>query len=392
MIQNDDRVEKYDNYDHLHSVPTKSAVLKKFANTASDFSDNDVFTVNHTSKILPHSNHHQQSPSYYKNIDSLKPFSPVSSQGTSSSNQTNTTTHHNHGSTSKLCLNRDKTNKLGVISANAKTCIITILTILNFLNYVDRYTIVAIVESRLKCPFKLEDGDIGFITTSFYLAYMLISPFVGYYGCRMQRKKIITIGVGIWVSSLLLGSQISNPTGNETDQELLYKWYGLLASRAFFGVGEACYICLATAIIHDMYIEDAVRMKMLVIFSMAIPVGSGAGYIVGEQVANYFNFWQSATVCCTPFTLICLIIWCLFCPDVPHGYSDLMEKMKKDGKTGEEILNKKIERRRTYKQSLNEQSNRALVSESDPAILTTVRKPITMPPKPKYGENYIGTY
>jgi len=36
------------------------------------------------------------------------------------------------------------------------------------------------------------------------------------------------------------------------------------------------------------------RTKMLAIFYLAVPVGSGLGYIVGSNVANAFNDWRWA--------------------------------------------------------------------------------------------------
>ena len=99
-----------------------------------------------------------------------------------------------HRDNSKL----NSITELPIISPRAKKWILGVLTMFNFLNYVDRYTIISIADTRLKCDFGLKDKDLGWLQPSFYVAYMLISPLVGYLGGKHSRRNIISCGIVIW--------------------------------------------------------------------------------------------------------------------------------------------------------------------------------------------------
>ena len=175
---------------------------------------------------------------------------------------------------------------------------------------------------------------------------MLVSPLVGYFGGKYNRKHIITFGVSIWCLALFMGAQVKVLDG-DSKETISSKYFLFLSSRSLFGIGEACYICLATAIIHDMYTTDKERMNMLIIFSMAIPVGSGLGYILGAQVADWLGNWQYATIFNLPVTIAVLAFWVFYVPDVPHGYSDIVKGFGKDGLDGEEMIEQKHLKKKT---------------------------------------------
>jgi len=59
------------------------------------------------------------------------------------------------------------------------------------------------------------------------------------------------------------------------------------------GVGEASYSCIAPTLIGDLF-TNGMRTKMLAIFYLAVPVGSGLGYICGSNIARAFNDWRWA--------------------------------------------------------------------------------------------------
>ena len=67
----------------------------------------------------------------------------------------------------------------------------------------------------------------------------------------------------------------------------------LLATRCLVGVGEGAYGPVASAMIADAY-PQASRAKALAYFNMAIPVGSAIGFVVGGQVAEYYDDWRHA--------------------------------------------------------------------------------------------------
>ena len=63
--------------------------------------------------------------------------------------------------------------------------------------------------------------------------------------------------------------------------------------RSLVGIGEASYSCIAPTLIGDLF-TDQTRTKMLAVFYLAVPVGSGLGYIVGSTISKALNDWRWA--------------------------------------------------------------------------------------------------
>ncbi|XP_048449518.1 sphingosine-1-phosphate transporter SPNS2-like [Rhincodon typus] len=75
-----------------------------------------------------------------------------------------------------------------------------------------------------------------------------------------------------------------------------YFWV-LVFCCALVGIGEASYSTIAPTIIADLFVDDA-RTLMISIFYIAIPVGSGLGYILGSGVMKLSGNWHwSMRVC-----------------------------------------------------------------------------------------------
>ena len=260
--------------------------------------------------------------------------------------------------------------KLKIIDHSNKTYISILLTALNFIIFVDRYSIISIAESSLKCPFRLKDEDIGSLTTFFFLPYMLVSPLIGYLGDTYSRKKIITFGTIIWVSSLWCGKFIKDPTEFDSCETVSLRWWALLTSRMTFGIGEACFICVSTAIIHDLHLTDSDRMYWLIIYSIGIPIGSGMGYILGAIFTSILGSWQAATVAITPVTILIIIVF-QFLPDVPHGYSDYMNRYgdKNEG-NGEAVYMLQQSRREKIKLKSEADHQLDSISEDDESVVS----------------------
>lgn len=77
--------------------------------------------------------------------------------------------------------------------------------------------------------------------------------------------------------------------------------------RSLVGIGEASYSCVAPTIIGDLFTNE-MRTKMLAVFYLAVPVGSGLGYIVGSNVAETFKSWKWALRVTPPLGFICVLL------------------------------------------------------------------------------------
>ncbi|KAL3316644.1 Protein spinster 3 [Cichlidogyrus casuarinus] len=173
----------------------------------------------------------------------------------------------------------------------------------------DRYTIAGIPEDVMKF-YSIDNKQYGLLQTSFIISYMLFSPLFGFLGDRWHRKFLILIGLSFWTLTTLSSSFIGKDY-----------FYLFLFTRCLVGIGEATYSTIAPTIISDLYSGEA-RLKALALFFFAVPLGSGVGYVVGDQATRLTQNWQWS-LRITPFLAGILFFVILFLhKDPPRGQSD----------------------------------------------------------------------
>ena len=87
------------------------------------------------------------------------------------------------------------------------------------------------------------------------------------------------------------------------------------------GIGEASYSCIAPTIIGDLFTSEQ-RTKMLGVFYLAVPVGSGMGYIVGSNVADLMDDWKWALRVTPPLGFICVVLLVFVVREPKRGGAD----------------------------------------------------------------------
>ncbi len=107
-----------------------------------------------------------------------------------------------------------------------------------------------------------------------------------------------------------------------------------LILRCLVGVGEASYSCIAPTLIGDLF-TNGMRTKMLAIFYLAVPVGSGLGYICGSNIARAFNDWRWALRFTPPIGFVCVLLLIFFVKEPKRGgangtYEDNMSSLISD--------------------------------------------------------------
>src|SRR5499433_3945066 len=155
---------------------------------------------------------------------------------------------------------------------------LAVLTGLNVLNYIDRNMLLG-VQPLVQKEFNINDAQTGFLTSAFFIVYMVAAPLVGWMGDRFPRKNIILIGIAVWSGFTLL-------------TWLVHDYNQLLFRHFIVGIGEASYATIAPTLIADSFPIPR-RGRMLSIFFLGLPVGSAAGYFVGGYVAHYFHSWRA---------------------------------------------------------------------------------------------------
>jgi len=234
-----------------------------------------------------------------------------------------------------------------------RVSVLFLLFALNMCCYMDRSTIMAL-QHDVKKAFCLGDKEAGLLSTAFTFPYMFASLAAGVMGDRLDRKTVILFGSTIWVTSVILGSFVTTDETFQLYQELHVNspknsrtaWFPnaqltkissqfklLLLSRAGVGIGDACLVTIGPTIIDDLFFEGSSQLKALTLFNMAIPVGSGVGYLFAEKgmsVAENFgwplgynnmNKWTYGLRSTLPVTITVLILIILFMPYIPLGWS-----------------------------------------------------------------------
>ena len=171
----------------------------------------------------------------------------------------------------------------------------------NLLNYIDRQVPFAVFPP-LKAALALSDTQLGLLGAAFMWVYLASAPIFGLLADRTARPRLVALGVGIWSLATTASSGV--------------RGYGqLLLARAAVGIGEASYGAVAPAMLSDAFSTER-RGRALALFSMAIPVGSALGYLLGGLVERSLG-WRAA------FLIVglpgLLLTWCVGrLPDPPR--------------------------------------------------------------------------
>ncbi|MBP2670623.1 MAG: transporter, partial [candidate division NC10 bacterium] len=161
---------------------------------------------------------------------------------------------------------------------NPSTRLLWLLFAVNLFNYVDRQILFSVFPA-VKTDLALTDTQLGLLASAFMWVYLSVAPVFGVLADRRSRPRLMGLGVGIWSAATALSGMVRN--------------YGqLLFGRALVGVGEASYGAVAPAMLSDAF-EPEHRGRALAVFSMAIPVGSALGYLLGGLFERAFG-WRAA--------------------------------------------------------------------------------------------------
>src|SRR5215472_10577116 len=182
---------------------------------------------------------------------------------------------------------------------------LTVLTALNVLNYIDRNMLLG-VQPLVQREFHINDRQTGWLTSAFFICYMVAAPLVGWLGDRFVRKNIILFGIAIWSGFTLL-------------TWLVRDYNQLLFRHTIVGIGEASYATIAPTLIADLFPIER-RGRMLSIFYLGLPVGSALGILLGGPLGERFGWRVPFMLAGIPGFLLALIFWLL--PEPERGRTE----------------------------------------------------------------------
>uniref|UniRef100_A0A287D121 SPNS lysolipid transporter 3, sphingosine-1-phosphate (putative) n=1 Tax=Ictidomys tridecemlineatus TaxID=43179 RepID=A0A287D121_ICTTR len=168
----------------------------------------------------------------------------------------------------------------------------------------------AYVAAAVLCYINLLNYMNWFIIAVFIGCLLLSAPVFGYLGDRHSRKATLSFGILLWSGAGLSSSFISPK----------YSWLFFL-SRGVVGTGTASYSTIAPTVLGDLFVKDQ-RTRVLAIFYIFIPVGSGLGYVLGSAVAELTGNWRWALRIMPCLEAVALILLILLVPDPPQGAAE----------------------------------------------------------------------
>ncbi|XP_051891250.1 protein spinster homolog 1-like isoform X2 [Pristis pectinata] len=184
-----------------------------------------------------------------------------------------------------------------------------ILLVINLLNYMDRSVIAGILE-KVQEYFDVNDSLAGLFQTVLICSFMILAPLFGYLGDRYNRKMLMAIGIAIWCSATLAGSFVTQSG-----------FWWLILCLAFVGVGQASFSTIAPTIIADLFV-DVQRTWALSIFNIAIPVGSGLGYILGSTMLKLTKDWHWGLRVTPCIGVLAILLLVFLTPNPPRGAAE----------------------------------------------------------------------
>ena len=187
---------------------------------------------------------------------------------------------------------------------------LALLTALNLLNYIDRNVLYA-VQDMVKAEFHRSDAAFGFLTSVFFIFYMIAAPFMGPLSVKFSRKAVIIVGALIWSGATLLTAITKN-------------FDELLLRHTLVGVGEASFVILSPTFVADMF-PERMRGRVMGIFYLAIPVGSALGYLIGGVLGSKYGWRFPFYVGAAPGVALALLL--LLIPEPPLGQFDRPEEI-----------------------------------------------------------------
>lgn len=182
---------------------------------------------------------------------------------------------------------------------------LAILTGLNFVNYIDRSVLFA-VQPLVQAEFHRSDAEFGFLTSAFFICYMVTAPLIGVLADRMKRRTIMVAGALVWSAATLLTAATHDFTT-------------LLVRHTIVGIGEATFVTIAPAFLSDMFREQ-LRGRILAIFYLAIPVGTALGYLLGGYLGHHYGWRTPFLVGALPGFVLALAL--LLIPEPVRGSQD----------------------------------------------------------------------
>lgn len=189
---------------------------------------------------------------------------------------------------------------------NYKWVVVGLLFFAGFLNLEDRVVIFSVMP-LIRAELHLTDFFVGALMSAFLWTYAFSSPFAGYFGDRISRKKVAVGCLCLWSVVTICAGMVTSPAQ-------------LMTTRVLLAVTEAFYIPASLAIVADFH-APATRGKAVA----TLIVGMNLGPIVGGAGAGWIGDhygWRPTLIILGGVGILLAAVLAIFLRDVKVGASE----------------------------------------------------------------------
>lgn len=171
-------------------------------------------------------------------------------------------------------------------------------------NFIDRQ-ILSILAEPIRTELQLSDTALGLLSgVAFAIFYATLGIPIAKLADRRNRRNLIALALAVWSGMTALSGLAQN-------------FWHLLFARIGVGIGEAGCTPPAHSMIADYFPVDK-RATAMGIYSLGIPLGILAGFLVGGLINEYFGWRAAFLVVGLPGILLAVIVR-LTIPEPPRG-------------------------------------------------------------------------
>lgn len=157
--------------------------------------------------------------------------------------------------------------------------VLALLLVAYIFNFFDR-EILGILGPSIQADLHLSNAEFGAIGgTAFALLYAVLGIPLAYVADRTSRSAVVAGSLAVWSGFTALCGAVTG-------------YWSLFLCRVGVGLGEAGGVAPSYALIADYFPAER-RARALAIFSLGVPIGLGAGALIGARLTAWFG-WRGA--------------------------------------------------------------------------------------------------
>lgn len=173
------------------------------------------------------------------------------------------------------------TNDASATSPRYRNYVLAILIVVYTLNFLDRQ-ILGILATPIKTEFQLTDSQFGLMSgLAFAMLYTTLALPIAWLADRFSRVWIMTAALTVWSGFTALCGFAGS-------------FLQLFLCRMGVGVGEAGGVAPAYSLIADHFPKSQ-RARAMAAYAFGIPIGTGAGTLVGGLLAATYG-WRTGFI------------------------------------------------------------------------------------------------